>query len=266
MKKINPGFLWAGFFVLIGAFLLLRNLNVLGPWGDAIWGGLFVLAGLAFLGSFFRDRVHRWEAIAGTTLIGGGAVILLEWQNVALGDWTLGIVLLGLALGFWLIALFRRDDWWAILPAGVLTLEGLLLGLGRDLPPLTFNALFLIGLGGVFGLIYLLRLRFGDARWALVPGVAFALLGLVWFVGVDEASPIWMQWWPVLLIVAGLVLGFVVYSRSRKPAVGTAKPAPQVIQEPGLDSAPGTSRVEDLPEVSAGNVDIYELIKNQPKG
>ena len=162
MKKINPGFLWAGFFVLIGVFLLLSNLNVLGPWGDAIWGGLFVAAGLAFLASFVKDRLHRWEAVAGTTLISGGAVILLEWRNVALGDWTLGIVLLGLALGFWLVAIFRREDWWAILPAGVLTLEGLLLGLGRDLPPLTFNALFLMGLGGVFGLIYLLRLRYGD--------------------------------------------------------------------------------------------------------
>ena len=33
MKKINPGFLWAGFLALIGVFLLLRNLDVLGPWG-----------------------------------------------------------------------------------------------------------------------------------------------------------------------------------------------------------------------------------------
>ena len=119
-----------------------------------------------------------------------------------------------------------REDWWAILPAGVLTLVGLLLGLGRDLPPLTFNALFLMGLGGVYALIYLLRLRYGDARWALVPAVAFALLGLVWLVGVDEASPVWMQWWPVLLIGGGLILGFVVFSRRKQPAAATvAKPA-----------------------------------------
>jgi hypothetical protein len=110
----------------------------------------------------------------------------------------LGIVLLGLALGFWLIAIFRREDWWAILPAGVLTLQGLLVGMGRDLRPLTFNAVFLMGLGAVFCLIYLLRFRFGDARWALVPAVAFALLGLVWLIGVDASSPAWMQWWPIL--------------------------------------------------------------------
>jgi drug/metabolite transporter superfamily protein YnfA len=264
MKKINPGFLWAGFFVLIGVFLLLSNLNVLGPWGDAVWGGLFVVAGLVFLAAFIKDRLHRWEAVAGTTLISGGAVILLEWQNVNLGDyWTLSIVLLGLALGFWLIALFRREDWWAILPAGVLTLTGLLLGLGRDLAATTFNALFLIGLGGVFALIYLLRLRSGDARWALVPAVAFALLGLVWLVDVNETSPVWMQWWPVLLIGAGLILGFVVYSRRKQPAAAT-KPAP-AMQEPDLPTASGASRVENIPESSAENVDIYELIKNQPK-
>ena len=263
MKKINPGFLWAGFFVLVGVFLLLSNLGVFGPWGDAIWGGLFVLAGIGFLAAFVRDRLHRWEAIAGTTLISGGGVILLQWQNVALGDWTLGIVLLGLALGFWLIAIFRREDWWAILPAGVLTLQGLLVGMGRDLRPLTFNALFLMGLGAVFGLIYLLRLRFGDARWALVPAVAFALLGLVWLIGVDESSPVWMQWWPVLLIAAGLILGFLAYSRR---GVAAPKQAPAVAaEEPGAIAAPGTSRVEELPEAPAGNVDIYELIKNQPK-
>jgi hypothetical protein len=36
-------------------------------------------------------------------------------------------------------------------------------------------------------------------------------------------------------------------------------------EEPGAIAAPGASRVEELPEVSAGNADIYELIKNQPK-
>jgi hypothetical protein len=262
MKRINAGFLWAVFFAVVGVFLLLRNLGVFGPWGDAIWGGLFVLAGLGFLAAFVKDRLHRWEAIAGTTLVSGGAVILLEWQNIALGDWTLGIVLLGLALGFWLIAIFRREDWWAILPAGVLTLQGVLIGMGRDLPPLTFNALFLIGLGGVFGLMYLVRLRAGDARWALVPAVAFALLGLVWLVGVDETSPVLWQWWPVLLIAAGLGLAFLAYSRRGKTE---AKPVTASAEESSPATAPGASRVENLPDAPAGQVDIYELIKNQPK-
>jgi hypothetical protein len=264
MKRINPGLLWAGFLVLAGVFLLLENLGVFGPWGEAVLGGLFVLGGLIFLGWFLRDRQHRWEAIAGTTLVASGAVILLEWRGIALGEWALGFVLLGLALGFWLIALFRRaEDWWAVLPAGVLTLQGLLVALGGGLDPQVFSAVFLIGLGAVFALLHLWRLKEGGARWALIPAVALALLGLVWLLGVDEASPAWLQWWPIVLIVLGLASGFLSYTR--RGIFPSEKPLPPLIDSGGA-AAPGTSLVEPLPEAPVGNTDIYDLIKNQPKG
>jgi hypothetical protein len=262
MKRINAGWLWAGFFVLIGILLLLWNFGVLGPLGTAIWGGLYIAAGLVFLAWFFTDRTRRWEAVAGTTLIGTGAITLLQWQQIALGDWKLALVLLSVALGFWLVAIFRPADWWAILPAGVLTLEGLLMGLARQLSPQAFDALFLAGLGAVFAMVFLLRLRKGDARWALVPAVALALTGLVSWFNVTENSADLLRLWPAALIVLGIVIGFLTLSRRSKPAPAAAKPA---TAPDASVMAPGAARVEDLPEAAApGNVDIYDVIKNQP--
>jgi hypothetical protein len=263
MKRINSGLLWAAFFVLVGIYLLIWNLGILGPLATAIWGGLFIAAGVGFLIYFFTDRTHRWEAVAGTTLIGSGAVVLLQWQNVALGDWKLGLVLLSVALGFWLVAIFRPADWWAVLPAGVLTLQGLMVGLARQLSPQAFDALFLAGLGAVFGLIYLLRLKKGDARWALIPAVGLALTGAVSWFNVTEASPDLLRLWPIALIALGIAVGFITYSRRSKPAPAAKEPAQA--QDASV-MAPGAARVEKLPDLPAdpAKVDIYDVIKNQP--
>jgi len=264
MKRINPGLLWAGFFILVGIFVLLWNLGVLDPWGSAIWGGLFVATGVGFVIWFFVDSTRRWEVVAGTALIGGGALVLLQWQNIALGDWRLGLVMLSLALGFWLVALFRPADWWAALPAGVLTLLGLLIGLGRELSPQAFDALFLVGLGAVFGLIYLMRLSKGGARWALIPAVGFVLLGVVSWFNITESSADLLRWWPLALIAGGILLGVVSVSRRRTPAPVKEQQKPAAPDTSVV--APGAARIETIPDSPepAAQADIYELIKNQP--
>jgi drug/metabolite transporter superfamily protein YnfA len=270
MKRINAGYLLALFFALIGGLLLLMNLGVLGAWADVAWGGLFVVIGLLFLFWFASDRTRRWEAVAGTTLIGGGAIVLLQWQNILLGNWRLGLLLLSVAIGFWLIAIFYSEDWWAVLPAGILTVLGVLTGL----QPEEFEAIFVIGLGLVFGLLFLWRRGKGDARWALVPAVALVLFGVVQWLRVDETAVFYLKWWPVLLLIGGVGIAYFTYARSKPAPKPAAVAAPKEAAPP---IAPGASRTEKLPDAPAapvapaapaakpGEVDIYDLIKNQPK-
>ena len=206
MKRANEMLAWALFLLVAGIFLLLKNLGVFKQWGEVIWGGLFAAVGLAFIIWFIIDRERWWRAIAGFTLLGIGAVILLGWQNVELGDWRGALVLFGVALGFWAVLLAHADNWWAVIPAGVLTVVGLLVGLHADLTQAGWLAALLVGLGLVFALLYLVRFGQHDTHWAGIPAAALLLVGVVTLVGaLGVATPV-QQWWPILLVAAGLAL------------------------------------------------------------
>ena len=275
MKRTNPFLAWALFLLGAGIFLLLKNLGVFKEWGDAAWGGIFAAVGLAFVIWFVVDRERYWRAIAGFTLLGIGAVILLEWRNVSLGDWSSALVLFGVALGFWAVLLAHADNWWAVIPAGVLTVVGLLIGLGADLTQPAWMAAFFVGLGLVFLLLYLARFGQHDTRWAGVPAAALLLVGLVTWVATLGGSTLVKQWWPVVLILLGLVLLLLFLVTRRPPGVlpvaPVTEPGPVApIVEPG---APVTQTPaarlpwlqEPVPPAQEQQpVDIYDVLAEQP--
>jgi len=283
MKRLNAGVFLGLFVAVAGVFLLLKNLGAFKTWGDAIWGGIFVLAGLVFLGMFVTRRDQWWRALAGTTLLGCGAVILLvDWRQIQLGDWAPAVVLFGIALWFWITAAAQADNWWAVIPAGVLTLLGLLIGLRARLTSQNaMLAAIFLGLAVVFGLAYLVRSRKGDGRWAAIPAVALLLMGLVSLVGTINEPQAAIRWWPIVLIVFGLGICFIAFARqgiTESVTEGPAFPSPSV--------APGASIIQSLPDAPApGNQaaprpsaspttsqkptdessDIYKLISEQPQ-
>jgi hypothetical protein len=126
MKIRTHRLAWAVFFLFAGAFLLLNNLKVFREFGDGIWGGLFAVVGLGFLIWFLIDRQRTWRAIAGFPLLTIGVLLLLDWRGINLGVWQAALVMFGVALGFWTVLLSGDDTWWALIPAGVLTLMGVL--------------------------------------------------------------------------------------------------------------------------------------------
>ncbi|MCX6029991.1 MAG: hypothetical protein NT169_11935 [Chloroflexi bacterium] len=251
MKLRNQSFAWAAFLFLAGVFLLLKNLAVFGIWGEAAWGGLFALAGLGFLVWFVFDSGRWWRAIPGFTLASIGAEILLSWQHVNLGDWRGALVMFGLALGFWTVLIVHRDNWWAVMPGGILTLLGVLNGVnglqGR-LSQEGWLALFFLGLGLVFALLYLVRFGQEDTHWAGVPAAALLLLGVVTLFGAFAVPAIIAQWWPLLLIVAGVGLALGSLTRTHPPATPTVAPVEDFAAIP---PAAGTSVVATLPEAGS---------------
>ena len=191
--------------------------------------------------------------IPGFILLAAGAVIVMESQKITLGNWAGAIVLFGIALAFWALLLRRGDFWWALLPAGVLTVTSLLVGLRAQLSAQVWTAALLIGLGLVFLLLYFLRLGQSDTRWAIIPAGWLLLLGLVMLVGTLDL-PAWADtWWPALLILATLAL--LILAIIRRPATpaapktvptnGYTTPAPahgaSVTQTPAAAPAPAPS-------------------------
>jgi len=162
------------------------------------------------------------------------------------------------------VLLSGDDNWWALIPAGVLTLMGVLIGFQARLSEAAWLAVFFLGLAAVFGLLYLLRLGQHDTGWAGVPAAAFLLVGVVTLVGASNlAGPI-AQWWPILLLVAGVIM-LILALRGPKPAAppaaATGQPAPTL---PGVSLAPGLSPASP-PPTDEPPVDIYALLAQQPK-
>ncbi len=248
---------WALFFLTAGAFLLLNNHKVFRELGDGIWGGLFAAVGLGLLIWFLLDRQRTWRAIAGFPILTVGILLLLEWREVDLGVWRVALVMFGVALGFWAVLLSGNDNWWALIPGGVLTLMGVLIGLQARMDEAIWLAAFFLGLSAVFGLLYLLRLGQQDTGWAGVPAAAFLLIGIVTLVGASSPVGLIAQWWPLLLVIAGAIMLVLALHRSRRADLPpTASPA----QAEQLPAAKPVTPVDEAP------IDIYAVLAQQPKG
>ncbi len=251
---------WAIFLLCAGAFLLLKNNGVFRDLGDALWGGIFVLMGLGFLAWFLMDRQRHWRAIAGFPLLAIGALIWLGWRGLGLGDWQAAALVFGVALGFWAVLLTHDDNWWALLPAGVLTLLAALNGFRARLDEAMWLAFFLLGLGLLFGLLYRLRLGQQDTGWAGLPAAAFLLIGVVSLASALKLTGLVAQWWPALLGVAGAAFLFLAVSQptSETPASQTSVPGESAGVEPA-------AAVASPPPAQESPVDIYTLLAHQPK-
>jgi hypothetical protein len=139
---------------------------------------------------------------------------------------VIGLVTMFLfAIPFFVVYFWSKNNWWALIPAGVFTSIGLvvLVTLSSVLNSQRsgFNplgtALLMLGFGLTFGVLWLLR-NSQPTEWAKYPALGlFAVSALALLIGEN------MQlFWPVILIVSGgiiLILGFI-----RKPATIVEKP------------------------------------------
>jgi hypothetical protein len=117
-------------FVLIGIGIIIfmgKNMESLAElWSGAVFLGLL---GLAFLLVYLSHRTHWWAIIPGGVLLTLAGVTLIPDNGVLSG----GVFFLGMAATFGLVWLLPKPAGrlnWALYPAGILTLIGLLVVLG----------------------------------------------------------------------------------------------------------------------------------------
>jgi len=200
MKIWRSRTLWGALLIVMGILLLLESLQILAL--GAAWAALFVAAGLTFGSTFLENRENWWAAIPAMTLLSIGTLIGIDAVFPRLGNLLGGSIILGgLALSFWIIYVTTRyQQWWAIIPGGVL----LSLALGIAVEPFIqeeiFAAVFLLGMALTFGLVYLLPTADQRMGWALFPAGALAVVGLIVLSATTQLAGFV---WPALLIAAG---------------------------------------------------------------
>lgn len=127
LKLRNPASWWALIpaytLAAIGVLILLGTINF--P-GDLI--GIFVMLAIAFpfLYVYLHNRRNWWALIPAYTMTAiAGIIALSAVFPEGQGSIVPTYVMLAIALPFYYVFLRDRRKWWALIPAGIMTLVGL---------------------------------------------------------------------------------------------------------------------------------------------
>jgi hypothetical protein len=170
MKRVDPRIIFGILLIAGGGLALAQTMGLLENASDIFWGGIFLVAGLAFLSLLFGG--HWWASFPGFTLVALGALILLPDPLEEFGG---ALFLGGIALSFWYVYFTSREQrWWAMIPAGVLTALALMIVVAERFEEFG-GAIFLGGIGLSFFAVYLTNRA--ERWWALIPGGVLVTLG-----------------------------------------------------------------------------------------
>lgn len=202
MNKDRSRMLWGSLLVLAGVLFFLQEFRVLGSAFEYLWVILMAAGSGVFLYIYFTQKDQWWAVIPGLTLLG---LTLVGLENIIGvipgGDWT-GAVFLGcIGLAFWLVYLRRQEQWWAIIPGGVLVTLALVAGL--DFLTDWTDVIFFLGMGLTFALVALLPDQSYNTRWAFIPAGVLSVLGLVLIAPIQSVVN---YVWPVILVGVGIFI------------------------------------------------------------
>jgi len=203
MKKDQSRLIWGGMLILAGILFLLQELNILGNAFQYLWLILMAAGAAVFIWIYFTKKEQWWAIIPGLTLLGLSLSGLDSLLNFYPGsNWTGAIFLGCIGLAFWLIYLRRQDQWWAIIPGGVLITLAAVAGLEKVLD--WSGGIFFLGLAATFALVGILPNQL-DTRWAFIPAAVLAVLGVTSFAPLKSVMVVI---WPVALIALGVYILF----------------------------------------------------------
>jgi hypothetical protein len=199
-----------GIMLFLGMVTLLVD-TVGGEWVGALF--LFMI-GLSFFVVYWSNRTRWWALLVAYILF----VLSIAPAMASFGGnvpaYFGTIFLLAVALPFFVVYFRDEKNWWAIIPAGVMTTLAIIATLGiagwiRDETTGGYsNAILMAGLAVTFAVLWLRHAR----DWAKIVTIILALLAVasVFFASYTEI------FWPVAIILVG---GYLLYIGMRPKAV-----------------------------------------------
>ena len=184
-------------------FLALITLLVDTVGGEWIGAMFLLLIGLAFLAVYLNNPSRTWALIVAYVF----GVLSIAPMLAAFGEMAAyfgSVFLFAVALPFFLLYFRSVENWWAIIPAGALTVVGIvatlaIAGLINDGTSGGYvNAFLMAGLAVVFAVLWLRH----NKAWAKIVAIVLAAVAVasVFFVSSYEI------FWPVAIILGGIYL------------------------------------------------------------
>lgn len=199
------GYIWGIPLIVFGSLFLLQNFNIIGSFAEFFLAILYGLGGVLFLTVFQREpRTHWWALIPAFALIGLAMREITTWA-LPWFAWYIGnsIFLGSMGVGFALIFLFRRDQWWPIIPAGALITLAIEEFLGNVFTAKLTAGIFFAGMGLSFFVVYYLFRTQERLRWTLPVSLGLLVIAAAQVV---RSLITWKYLWPLGLIVVGVLL------------------------------------------------------------
>jgi hypothetical protein len=206
MKRDTGRLILAGALILLGLLFLLQNFSLINTAWAGIWAIIFVAGGVAFIAVYLRDHNSWWALIPGCALLGIGIITGIEAVAPASVVQATGGIFLGLiGVAFLMIYLTRRENWWAVIPAGALFTLAAVATISPYYAGPATGAIFFFGIAATFLALYVLPDLRHRQPWAIWPAIACAGLGLVTLLS-EVSAGAWL--WPLILIAVGGYLFF----------------------------------------------------------
>ena len=192
-------------------FLAMVTLLVDSVGGEWIGAMFLLLIGIAFLAVYFNNQTRTWALLVAYIFgVLSIAPMLAAFGNVA--AYFGSVFLLAIALPFYVLYFRSAQDWWAIIPAGVMTVLSVITtaaiaGFINDAASGGYvNAFLMAGLAATFAVVWLRH----NKDWAKIAAIVLALVAVasVFFVSYYE------MFWPVAIILGGVYL---LYTAMRRP-------------------------------------------------
>lgn len=164
---------------------------------------IYVLVAIAlpFLVVYVRNREYWWALIPAYVLLAIGAMLLLTEWNILPDAFIATFVLTAIALPFLVVFLRDRANWWALIPAYVLLVVGIMVPLldYNVLTDLWVPAYIMFAIAIPFFVVYL-----WDPKewWPLIPGGIMAVIGSAFLLSSGAGRYLTA----VVLIVVGVLI------------------------------------------------------------
>ncbi|MCB2180071.1 hypothetical protein KQH54_03005 [bacterium] len=209
--KNNLRLVFGILFVFAGALIVLQNLNVFtGDAGNIIWASLFAASGI-FVFSLYLKRRENWWWLVISLMLFSMSIGNIAGLFSGLKSYSPLITLFGAAIGFIIFYLIDRNQWWAMIPGGILTALGINEALKITSPEIEVNGILYLGLGISFLLIFLVPTKEGRSNWAILPAAILLAIGLL--SSFQQGNSVLNYAGPALLLLAG---GVVLFYSTRK--------------------------------------------------
>lgn len=220
---------------LVGVLILLFNFDILTQFEpsaqyllSAILGGI----GITFFAAYTSTKKNWWRLIPAWTLFALAAMIVSSTFRGFASSIIAALLFVGLSLAFFHIyTINRTDHWWAIIPGGFMLVLAIVIAISSFITQAeTLGAILFAGMGVVFFGLYILGSR-QQHWWALIPGSVLVVFGIFVFVldafGAESEGGIF-RWWPILLILLGVILGLRSFCRppQREKFMVNSAPSP----------------------------------------
>jgi hypothetical protein len=185
MKPKLVQWLWGGGLIVLGGLLLLQNVGVISNFPATTWVILLGALSLLFFTTYFIQGKQEFGWLFPAFIMAGVAVTILLGDRGYNEAWVGMPVLASVALPFYCIFALNRSNWWALIPAWVMTVIAMITLIADRMPGEVIGAMVLFSIGVPFLVVFL-----KDRRnwWALIPAFAMIAIGFIPLLASQPAS------------------------------------------------------------------------------